>query len=141
MFRPLILALALAFFPAHVVALECPADFTQFLQKFEADRSFQLAHIRFPLTYIEPDRVNNLYPDVPPITRKLSRSSVVNANMPIYPSREDRKSIPLKREIKGKGAMTVVHFGKPESDAHSYILHFSRIKSCWHLTKVQDASL
>jgi hypothetical protein len=136
-----LLAIGLLLSPAHAVALECPADFRAFLRKFEADRSFQLAHIRFPLAYVEPDRTSNLYPDAPAITRRLSKSSVVSADMPIYPSRDDQTSIPLKRQIKSKGSSVIVRFDKPESDAHIYILHFSRSKSCWHLTKVQDASL
>ncbi len=124
-----------------LAAAQCPTNFELFLRKFEAEESFRLAQIRFPLSYSEPDRDHRLYPDAPPKTRQIERSAAASLRMPLYPSVEDQRSIPLKRKITKKNSAMVVHFDKPESDAYSYRLHFSRSKACWNLVKVQDVSL
>ena len=138
MYRVLIVLLGLI---PTLAGAQCPTTFEAFLAKFEAEESFRLAHVRFPLTYSAPDRDNKLYPDAPPKIRKIEKSAATTMKMPLYPSVEDQRSIPLTRKIANQGPVAIVSFDKSESDAYSYRLHFSRTKTCWRLTKVQDVSL
>ena len=138
MVRSLLLLLGLM--PTLVLA-QCPTAIDQFLDRFQSDESFRLGNTRFPLTYSEPDRDSKLYPDAPSRVRRIERSAAASMKMPLYPSVEDQRSLPLTRKISTQGLLSVVSFDKPESDAYSYRLHFQRTKTCWRLTKIQDVSI
>jgi hypothetical protein len=136
---PSLAALLLVALVAQSQANEaCPQRFSDFLKKFETNRPFQEARVRYPLAYRQPDV--RCRPDCPPIRISVTPERVKASAEPLYPTLEKQKELSLEAKVQVNGRKASVRLDMKDSDAHSFEYLFERGPSCWQLVAVEDVS-
>lgn len=115
----------------------CPATFGAFIKHFEFERTFQEQHIRYPVPYSSQD--GNCTSDCRAI-KQLSKSDVVRNQNALFPLAETQRMDGLVQEQSVLESRAKVEVFLPDSDAYIMLFTFSRTKSCWQLTSVEDLS-
>lgn len=142
--KKLTLAIMLAISsPSIFAGSKCANDFSTFLDQFGDSRSFQEAHMKYPLSYTSNNGHvdNHCYPDCKTIEEKLTKQKAVNLSDPIFPLQETQLMTPLQKSIKRYNQHMIVRLDKPDSDSFSIEYTFKRYNSCWQLVTVKDMSI
>src|SRR5687768_12713429 len=109
----------------------CPQKFDAFLERFEKDRKFQLASVRFPLpmTYLDG-------PGDRPVRHKsrLSRREYSMPRQPWYPTPALQAEWNLTRTIRDvTKTRKVVRLEQSDADGYRAEFHFQKAGACWRL--------
>jgi hypothetical protein len=134
MARFILLLSLLAALPAAAQPAKCPARFDEFLQRFETDMRFQVAHVRFPLpiSFLDEDgRIRD----------RLTKLQYTKPRQPWYPTPELQAQWEVKKSVRElPPRRKVVHFEQQDAESYWVEFHFERWSSCWRLVFMDDRS-
>jgi hypothetical protein len=118
----------------------CPAVFEQFIEKFESDRVFQQAHIKYPLKYTFLDY--EAQPEPKEREKRLSQKEVARLKAAIFPLRTTQSAHGLSlRKIKVLSPRQMwVQLAKPDT-GYQLDFYFERTAVCWALAEYSDLSM
>jgi hypothetical protein len=117
----------------------CPSGFAEFLRQFQADSTFRHENTRFPLTYMYLDNDSPGGPKTVEIA--VTKSQQTKYPAIAYPSAQVVADVPLQSRTVTDGERRIVHFDKPDGDAHSVRYVFAKTRECWSLVRVENWSL
>ena len=117
----------------------CPAQFDDFLDRFETDRKFHLSSVRYPLrmTYLDEG------PDDEPVKHatRLSRREYSMPRQPWYPSPDLQEDWNLEKSVRDVSkTRKVVRMEQRDVDGYRAEFHFQKFGACWRLVLMDDQS-
>ena len=120
--------------PAAAQQAKCPAKFDEFLQRFETDMRFQVAHVRFPLpiSFLDEDgRIKD----------RLSKLQYTKPRQPWYPTPEMQAQWEVRKSVRDVSkTRKIVHFEQQDVEAYWVDFHFQKSGPCWRLVFMDDRS-
>ena len=124
------------FFAAPAFAAGCPAKFDAFLERFENDRKFHLASVRFPLPMTYLDAAG----DTPVKHRtRLSRREYSLPRQPWYPTPDLQDEWELAKTVRDVSKnRKVVRLEQIDADGYKAEFHFQKSGACWRLVLMDD---